>query len=232
MLYPILVLLYCYMNFQIDRQAILLNMEVLPPGSVEAHARSMADPVETELFRVTFDSIRTQTVVSFLLRISMNISFCYRCKRVVEILIDTSVRKHMSPDPQDTRLVAVHQRSVPRAIALVFQAFAVLLVLSVDSMIQSSKSACADYPECVVFAYRWNSAANASCPCIALIDVNEDPTVYDQWINAPDVTDKVKKLSVSGHLRLLHLANRRLVVLPEELKLSSNLQHVYVTGCC
>lgn len=227
-LFPIAILIYCYTNFQIDRQAILLNMEMLPPGSVEAHARSMADPVQTELFRVTFDSLRIQSVTSFLLRISMNTSFCYRFMRIVDILIDKAVRKRTNPDRIDTTFVSVHQRSVPRPIALLFQVFAVVLLISVDKMVQSSKAACAEYPECVVFVYRWHTGDNASCPCIALIDVNEAPTEYDEWINAPDATDKVTKLSVSGDLRVLQLINRRLVDWPDELKQSSNLQQMYV----
>lgn len=225
-IFPMVVLAYCYMNFKMDRAAIKLNMKVLPIGSDETHANTLADPVQIALFRVNFDSLRIQSVTEFLIRISMNLSFCYRFKRVVDIFVENSVRgrsksvAHRSPAP------LVRQRSVPRAIALLFQSFAVLLLILVGLVVHSSNDACDEYPECVVFAYRWRSSTDAACPCTAMIDVNKAPTLYDEWANPPDATETVRKLSVAGELRVLQIINRRLVTWPEELKRSTNLHHM------
>lgn len=228
-MFPMIVLGYCYGNFQMDRELIKLNMKVLPAGSDETHANSLVDPVQIALFRVNFDSLRIQSATQFLIRISMNLSFCYRLKRIVDIFVENSVRgrsksvAHTSPAP------VIRQRSVPRFISLLFQAYAVLLLVLVSYMIQSSQAACTEYPDCVVFAYRWPSAANATCPCTAMIDVNKAPTLYDEWIDPPDATEKVKKLAIAGELRVLQLINRRLVTWPDELRQSTKLQHMYVS---
>lgn len=224
--FPMIVLAYCYMNFKMDRAAIKLNMKVLPLGSDETHANTLVDPVQIALFRVNFDSLRIQSVTQFLIRMSMNLSFCNRFKCIVDIFVENSVRSRSKSVAHTAPAPIVSQRSVPRPIALIFLAFAVLLLVLVSLMVRSSHAACAQYPECVVFAYRWRSSTNAPCPCTAMIDVNKAPTVYDEWVNPPDATEKVKKLAVAGELRVLQLINRRLVTWPEELKLSTNLHHM------
>uniref|UniRef100_K3X7V5 WLGC domain-containing protein n=1 Tax=Globisporangium ultimum (strain ATCC 200006 / CBS 805.95 / DAOM BR144) TaxID=431595 RepID=K3X7V5_GLOUD len=86
-MFPILVLAYCYNKFEFDRATYLPNMEVFPAGSFERRARMIANPSQIALFRVGFDSLRIQTVLDFTVRIAMNLSFCNRFKRVVEILL-------------------------------------------------------------------------------------------------------------------------------------------------
>lgn len=226
MLFPIVVLAFCYTHFTFDRALVLLNMKVLPVGSFDTHARALTDPAEIALFRVNFDMIRIETVTQLVLHVGMNLSFCYRFKRVVEVVIEASIQ--VPPSAKDSREAAHrHQRSAPRPIALLFQAFAVAVIVFVHQAIETSKTSCAAYPECVVFAYRWTSQSS-SCPCIALIDANRAPLRYSQWIDAPDAVNSVKELAVAGYLRLLMLINRKFVEWPEEMLQSVNLQHMYV----
>lgn len=124
--FPILVLAYCYSNFQLDRAVILLNLKVYPPGSFEQGARDASDPAQTALFRLMFDSLRIQSGLDFVLRISMNLSFCYRFKRVTEMAIESKRSLVINPDDKasfgessdQAGHVVVSQRSLPRALAL------------------------------------------------------------------------------------------------------------------
>ncbi|POM65181.1 Hypothetical protein PHPALM_19147, partial [Phytophthora palmivora] len=65
-LFPILTLVYCYYNFDFDRQVYLTYLEKLPLGSFEHIARSFADPSEIALFRVIFDSLRIRSLSDFI----------------------------------------------------------------------------------------------------------------------------------------------------------------------
>lgn len=205
---------------------------MLPAGSFDTNARNLADPAEIALFRVNFDSLRAQTALQLMLNVGMNLGFCNRFKRVVEVLIETVIESHPRKVKTSTSacatLEAKRQVCAPRPIALLFQAFAVILIVSVDRSISASEAACAVYPQCAVFAYRW-VAKSPSCPCILLIDANRSPLTYSEWIDPPDVTDTVKTLAVSGDLRVLMIINRKLVEWPEEMKHCVNLQHMYAS---
>ncbi|KAF1328547.1 hypothetical protein FI667_g6788, partial [Globisporangium splendens] len=86
-MFPIVVLVYCYSTFEFDRELLELNVAVFPAGGFERQARMAANPSELFLFHTSFDSLRIQTPLEFLLRIGMNLSFCNRLKRVVEIQV-------------------------------------------------------------------------------------------------------------------------------------------------
>ncbi|KAG6618908.1 uncharacterized protein IUM83_01315 [Phytophthora cinnamomi] len=61
-LFPIGVLIYCYHNFDFDREVYYTYLEKLPPGSFERLARSFASPSNIALFRVNFDSLRISSI--------------------------------------------------------------------------------------------------------------------------------------------------------------------------
>lgn len=231
------MLAYCYSYFQLDRAVILLNLKVFPPGSFETGACDASDPAQTALFRLMFDSLRVQSWIDFFLRISMNMSLCYRFKRVTEIAIEKGYQVVLDPDSkisfqkrsQKAGFIIVSQRSVPRILALIPMIFSVLVLVISHKAILTSKSRCSDHPECVAFAYKWSKPSSEPfCPCIILIDVDRAPKTYEDWSNPKNVTDKVAVLSASGHLRVLQLINRHFIDWPEELKRCSNLQYLYV----
>ncbi|KAG6618563.1 uncharacterized protein IUM83_01323 [Phytophthora cinnamomi] len=95
-LFPILTLVYCYYNFDFDREVFLTYLEKLPVGSFEHNARSFADPSEIALFRVNFDSLRISSLLDFTLRISMNLALCFRFERVLQALIRSRYREYAS----------------------------------------------------------------------------------------------------------------------------------------
>ncbi|KAE9045497.1 hypothetical protein PR001_g4948 [Phytophthora rubi] len=223
--YPILVLVYCYDNFQFDHDVFRTYVEVLPPGSFEIIARLFADPAEVELFRVNFNSLRDQTPLLLLIHLLMNWSFLNRFKAVVEVLVRTN-RRLVYPR-RHTKIQPRQQCRVQKPFALFFMTVSALLVPYVHVAIQASRTACSPYDVCLVYAYRfpWTSATKGVCPCRTLIDIDRAPKTFDEWINPVDVTNEVKILASSGDLKVLRLINRQLMELPTELK-NCQLEHL------
>ncbi|KAG2821966.1 hypothetical protein PC111_g10806 [Phytophthora cactorum] len=85
--FPVLVLVYCYYNFQFDDAVFATYLEILPIGSFERSAAVFADPSEMALFRLAFDSLRIKSWLDFVLRVGINLSFCYRLKRIGDVLL-------------------------------------------------------------------------------------------------------------------------------------------------
>jgi hypothetical protein len=242
--FPILVLVYCAYTFDYDHEVFRIYMEVMPVGSFERRARMFADPTEIELFRVSFDSLRIQSVSDLFLRIGMNLSFSYRFKRVVEVLIQMQTlrqqnrlkkRQPVTLEPPSLVTVAgamsgwqVCQKSVPRSIALLFIAYSVGVIVVTHQCVATSQQVCTPHPECVVFAYRWRDTT--LCPCRALVDGDRAPKTYQAWTNPVDATDTMKALAAAGTLKTFQLINRQLTFLPEEIRRCGGLHFMYVTS--
>lgn len=158
--YSIWVLAYCYTNFDFDRRAFQLNLDVLPPGGFENMARMAAGSQETTLFRTCFDSLGFQTLGILFVRVDMNLTLCHRFHVVVNALL------HEHGPAQ--RVAAVHpsssglpdkrvrpQRRVPRLFAAVFVAFGAVVIVCVEKAMAASHAACVVHPQCVAYAYRW-----------------------------------------------------------------------------
>ncbi|RLN58129.1 hypothetical protein BBJ28_00001336 [Nothophytophthora sp. Chile5] len=224
--YPILVLVYCYHHFEFDREVYRINMEVLPPGSFERTARMLADPSQVALFRVNFDSLRLQTPLLFVLRMAMNLSFCHRFKSVINVLI--RIRRRVIYPKRPTAFKLHPQKLVPKSVALVFVVYSVLILPFAYKAIETTQSACSPYTECKVHAYRYFSAVAGAqnCPCRVLIDMNRAPRTFDEWIHPVDVTENVKALAAAGDLNVLRLINRQLLELPTELQNCRDLKHI------
>eukprot|EP00644_Phytophthora_capsici_P016926 jgi/Phyca11/125643/e_gw1.59.27.1 len=204
-LFPILTLVYCYYNFDFDRAAYLTYLEKLPLGSFEHNARSFADPSEIALFRVNFDSLRiNSSVLDFVLRISMNLTFCYRFERVMVAL-----------------------NPVPKAVTAVFIAISLIALMSTNKAITDSESLCSPHPECVVYAHQWETN-NENCPCLILIDIDLSPKYYDEWIYPVNAYDKVTALAASGMLTSLQVINRQLLELPEAIRNCRGLKTIHL----
>lgn len=226
--YPIVVLAYCYANFDFDRDAFQLYTAVFAPGSFERQARMAANPSEIFLFRTSFDSLRILTTTDFLLRIGMNLSFCNRFKRVVEVQVARRRRHVVAAHPRQRSQSRVDQQLVPRYLAIPFALFGAIVLALTYLSVTASASACAAYPECVVYARRWN--ADELCPCLILIDTDKSPRTYGEWEHPVDKTETVKRLASSGDLRVIQLINRRLLELPSELQRCTAIKYMCVSS--
>jgi hypothetical protein len=224
-LYPIITLVYCYYNFDFDKEVFLTYLAKLPPGSFEHSARTFADPSEIALFRVSFDSLRINSVLDFALRISMNMTFCYRFERVLETLVRMRRRDYESRGVKKNAPPS-SQKSVPKVIAALFVAASVAVLVGTHEAISDSKDVCSAYPQCVVYVHRWGNSQN--CPCLILIDVDLAPLTYEEWTRPVDAFDKVQALAKAGTLTSIQVNNRQLLEWPDEFRNCRNLKTMYV----
>lgn len=148
-LYPLTVLYYCWNNFHYDRAVYFINLETLSIGSFERRARMYANPAEIALVRSSFDSLRILDSTDFVLRIAMNLAFSYRCKRIVEVLIemktDNTLKRKLSLLHPPARSASAHQlrtmqRFVPRWLAILFVIYSAAVVVFTHKAIVHHKS--------------------------------------------------------------------------------------------
>ncbi|KAE9274321.1 hypothetical protein PF008_g29624 [Phytophthora fragariae] len=227
-LFRITTLVFCYYNFEFDRKAYLTYMKILEPGSFEHIARLFADQAEIALFRVSFDSLRFSSVLDLVIQISMHLAFCYRIKRMMEVMIwrqhhawisGRTLRKSSgSIVPIETCL------QVPKAAAAVFLLYSVAAVVVTQQSVSQSIAVCSAYPECVVHAYQWTN--DGPCPCLIFIDVNKSPKTYEEWNYPPDAYAALKAVSRFGVLESIQVINRHLLEFPEELRSCSKLKSI------
>ncbi|ETO70105.1 hypothetical protein F444_13399 [Phytophthora nicotianae P1976] len=222
-LFPIVTLVYCYYNFDFDREVYLTYLEKLPPGSFEHLARSFADQSKIALFRVNFDSLRIDSLLDFALRISMNLTFCYRFERLLQAIVWIRHRGLIIQRLKRPKITPVTQNSVPTGISAVFVVICFTVFLATHKAIADSKALCAPHAECVVYAHRWETS-DEHCPCLILIDVDTAPKTYQEWINPIDAYEKVETLAYAGLLTSLQVINRQLLEWPDELRKCRNLK--------
>jgi len=118
------------------------------------------------------------------------------------------------------------QYAVPRWVGALFIAASAFVLVYTSKSIAESQETCEAYPQCVTFAYRWDS--RDSCPCLAIVDVDRAPKTYSEWIHPIDVTETVRELTKSGDLRVLQVTNRQMEVWPDELQRCADLKYLYV----
>uniref|UniRef100_K3X7U7 WLGC domain-containing protein n=1 Tax=Globisporangium ultimum (strain ATCC 200006 / CBS 805.95 / DAOM BR144) TaxID=431595 RepID=K3X7U7_GLOUD len=210
----------------LDRERFLLYLEESSGHvSLERQARLMANPSQYSGFLTIFEQLRMKTALNFVITVGLNVSFCYRLKRVIETRIRE--RRKLLYNNQDIfapRVQPPAPRSVSKYMVLPFLTLTVFIVSYAYRSVDSSASMCAPYPECVVFAHRMDN--DDLCPCLVLVDVDRAPGTYEEWIHPVNVTSRVQALAASGDLRALQLINRRLHEWPNELEWCINMQHI------
>lgn len=203
-----------------------MYLEKLPPSSFEHLARAFADRSEIALFRLNFDSLRAQSVLELLLRVGMNLSFCYKFWRIGNEVVASQLEKKNPPNCTTTPSRKLQKR-VPQVISLLFIAFSMAVWVFTFQAIQSSRKSCSKYPECVVYSYR-REDESGTCFCRILIDVDRAPQTYEEWIHPIDIYENVRHLAAAGELRSLQVINRQLLELPDELRACRQLVSMYV----
>lgn len=226
---PLIAIVYSYYNFEFERERFLMYLELAPPSSVERQARIMADPAQISLFRISFDELRLRTPLDFAIRIGMNLSFCYRLKRVIEVRIRQRRKLFYRNEHAPPSIRPPTQKSVSKYMVLPFITLGVFVLIFTHRCIDSSNATCAPYSECVAHAHRLDN--DGLCPCLILIDVDRAPKTYNEWMNPVNVTSTVQELAASGDLQVFQLINRHLPEWPEELQRCTNLQHMYALHC-
>ncbi|KAF4134708.1 hypothetical protein GN958_ATG15964 [Phytophthora infestans] len=106
--------IYCYYNFDVDRQVYSTYFKPLRPGGFERLARNFAHPSEVALSRT-----------DFAVRIGLNLTFCYRLERVFEAFVWTRYRSRGAEN-----IVTPTQNSVPKGVTGVVVLFAVAILVA------------------------------------------------------------------------------------------------------
>lgn len=200
MVAPIVTLVHCYKNFDFDRGALEVNTAMLPAGSFERQARMLANPSELFLFRNSFDSLPIMPVTDTVIRLGINLTFCNRLKRVVEVQI---ARRKRAVQQQHERkrtisMTVCQQKRVSRFVTLLFVLSGPLVLIATNKSKSTSTAVCAEYQQCVVYAQRWNTGD--VCPCLVLIDTHKEPKTWSDWVDPTNDTQIVRQLAKLGDL--------------------------------
>lgn len=248
MLSPLTILIYSYQAFTFDHKVYQVFEDVLPLGSFERRARAFADPVQIAFVRTGIDLLRIRSTATLILRVGesisavflpcynrselvvagMDLSYCSRISSVATLLLREQRIHTCRKAGEFEASVPATQKPVPRTIAVLLGIFGALVLFYTHSCISTSSAQCQGYPSCVSYAHRWNPGA--SCPCLALIDIEKAPKTFDEWEHPRNVTADVRALAEAGTLKILQLINRDLHQLPDELSRCSNLRVLYVIG--
>ncbi|KAE9132495.1 hypothetical protein PF005_g3567 [Phytophthora fragariae] len=188
---PIVMLLYSYYNFNMDRANFATREETLTPGSFDRIARLFADPIQVQMAKTSLANLQITGGEYILVKCFLNLLGIYKWKKVIAHLI----------------LANRSRREEKGALAL-----------------STSITNCSPYYHCPVYSYRWEWGQKSTCPCIVFIDRELAPKTYNEWINAPNVTDPLSALASNGYLQTVQIINRALPELPEALRQCKTLK--------
>jgi len=213
------IVAYCASIISIDRGALAINMEIFPPGWFERGASTISNPVETEVIRAAFNSLRIFSKLSAFARVVTNLALCRRFYQIAARIQNPERRKR-----------AVYPKK--RLFAVGFVLIATAVIVFAEESIRTSSNACRSYPECIQNAHRWSTLRNGddfmTCPCLTMIDIDTRLQTYDEWLNPPNVTFRLAQLAASGDLQMINMINRQIQTIPDELRRCKNLKHLYV----
>ncbi|KAL3661551.1 hypothetical protein V7S43_013311 [Phytophthora oleae] len=222
---PIVMLLYSYYNFHLDRETFSIREETLTPGSFDRIARLFADPIEVQLVKTSFANLQITEGEYILVKCFLNLLGIYKWKKVIAHLILAN-RSRREEKGAKAHAHHPHSRMHTMLGGFIFVCCSVGIAIYTGLAISTSINNCASYQHCSVYSYRWDWGHKTSCPCIVFIDADLAPKTYNEWINAPDVTDSLRALAMNGHLQTIQIVNRALPELPEELRLCNKLKEL------
>lgn len=216
---PIVVLIYAYYNFRMDRDTFTTRDETLTLGSFDTIARLFADPVQIEVFRMGFSNLQITNPQAICIKSFLNILGLNKWKKAITYLIGVRQQRYLAESIQQSKPPRrKHGRRHLLCGAVMFLCCLIGIVLYTVVAVVTSTLACASFPHCVVFSYVWHAKHDVTCSCIVFIDRDPEPLTYKQWRNAPDVTDQVRTLAAVGKLETLQLINRAMPIIPDELR--------------
>jgi hypothetical protein len=217
--FPMLVVTHSLATFEFDRKQYAINLDVFPEGKFETMARVIAEPVKTSIALKSLNSLRIRSVLDFFTHVGTHLVLFYRLRSLMQML-------WMTPGTRFPSLYPKHHR-----VGILIALFPAMLVVVVYMSISTSRQACSFHPECAVHALRWvhlKDGDKTQCPCLSLIDIDNAPKTFAEWLVPRNVTQKLAQLASTGDLESIQFINRQLTILPEELRRCTNLRHMCV----
>lgn len=212
-----LVLGYCLVSSTFDRRLLAINERAFSPGAFETFASVLADPVQRSVVMDTISWLRVYSLPNLLARMGANIAMCARLHRGLTLL--------QSPS-----------KSIPtaypgtRSLALVFALMAAATIMTTGESVRTSAIACELHPECSIHAWRWTvldpDKKLWQCPCLTLVDVEVAPKTFAEWVEPKNSTQKLAQLASTGDLRVIHITNRAVYSLPNQVRRCSKLRQL------
>ncbi|ETK95046.1 hypothetical protein F441_02073 [Phytophthora nicotianae CJ01A1] len=222
---PMVMLTYSYYNFHVDRDNFVIREETLTPGSFDRIARLFADPIQVQLVKTSFANLQITEGEYILVKCFLNLLGIYKWKKVIGHLI--LANRSRREDKKATKAHAhPHSRKHTMVGGLIFICCSVGIAIYTALSISTSIEHCAPYRHCAVYSYRWDWGRKSTCRCIVFMDLDLAPKTYNDWINAPDVTEDLRALASNGHLQIVQVINRAVPELPEELRLCKKLKEL------
>ncbi|GMF15337.1 unnamed protein product [Phytophthora lilii] len=221
---PVIMLVYAYNSFDMDRANFATREETLTPGSFDRIARVFADPIEMELLKSSFANLQITEGRYIFVKCFLNIMGVYKWRKLIKHLILANHSRTTGKDVDRKNIVHMHSRLHFTLGAFVFISCCLGIASYTVLAIVTSTQNCKPFDHCAVYSYRWRWGQDLSCPCIVFIDRELSPLTFDEWINSPDVTEAVQALAPNGYLQTVQIINRALPELPEELRLCKNLK--------
>ncbi|ETI47391.1 hypothetical protein F443_08401 [Phytophthora nicotianae P1569] len=215
--YPMILVCYCLSAFKFDRAKLTINLAAFPQGWMEQSASTIADPVQTVVIYKTLKSLRISSVFNFFTRMGINVTLWFKLHRITNFM--------NNPRSQTSSIYPKRNRVAASSLVV----FTLLVIVYVEESTRTSARACYPHPECVMNARRWIMLEKDSltqCPCLALIDNDIAPKTYAEWMNPKNVTTKVAQLATTGFLQIVQLTNRKLEVIPEELRGCTDMRYI------
>ncbi|KAL4128446.1 hypothetical protein PRIC2_007432 [Phytophthora ramorum] len=221
---PIVMLVYSYYNFHLDRENFHIREETLTPGSFDRIARLFADPIEVQFVKTSFANLQITEEEYILVKCFLNLLGIYKWKKVIAHLILANRSRREENGSTAKPHAHPHSRKHTMVGGVIFVCCSLGIAIYTALSLSTSIKNCAPYPHCAVYSYRWDWGDTASCPCIVFMDRELAPQTYSEWINAPDVTNAVSTLASNGYLQTVQIINRALPELPEELRKCKKLK--------
>lgn len=223
---PLIVVIYAYYNFNLDRDVFAIRQEYLPSGSFDRIARLFANPAEQAVFLVGFRSMllssnSTIAIKTILLWVSI-----YKWRKIITTVVQSTHARRQSV------VMPIKRHQSRRHLCLgfvLYMLFGVSVVLHFVSAIVVTSKNCAPYGNCVVASNQWYVKSGA-CPCLVYSNRDDKPGSWDEWINPPDATEELNLLAETGDLTTIYIANRAVPVLPDALERCTHLTQMYVYG--
>ncbi|POM58586.1 Hypothetical protein PHPALM_36748 [Phytophthora palmivora] len=225
---PIVMLLYSYYNFHVDRDNFDIREKTLTPGTFDRIARLFADPIQVQLVKTSFANLQITEGEYILVKCFLNLLGIYKWKKVIAHLILANRSRREDKIAGVKAHAHPHSKTHTMFGGFIFICCSLGIAIYTALSISTSMTNCAPYRDCPVYSYRWNWGEKPMCPCIVFMNVELAPKTYNEWINAPDVTEPLRSLANNGYLQTVQIINRAVPELPVELRKCQKLKELHV----
>ncbi|KAF1786820.1 hypothetical protein GQ600_23202 [Phytophthora cactorum] len=204
---PIVMLMYSYYNFHVDRDNFVIREETLTPAALTESHGSLPT-------RSRFNLLKRITEGEYILvKCFLNLLGIYKWKKVIAYLI---LANRSRREDKGVAKARAHPHSRKHTM------YGDRYLHSTFHLNEHRELCTISTLSGLLLSLDWGH--KSTCRCIVFMDLDLAPRTYNDWINAPDVTEDLRALSSNGYLQIVQIINRAVPELPEELRLCTKLK--------